>query len=81
MALSAQDKVEIRQECARVLSPVTWSKSDINDALDAIEAWFDLPAVQSDLSAKIDAGTTFSFTAPQKKQLVKFWLRNRFGRE
>lgn len=72
--LTATQCDELRQAVARAI-PVTWTKPVINAALQYIEDWFE--ANRASLGAAIGGG----FTANQKKQLVKCWLLQKFGRE
>lgn len=77
---------EMRQGCAKAMAtgslPIDYDKPKINAALQAVEDWFEKPAVKADLSSDIDAATTpFVFTGPQKKRLVAYWIKQKFGRE
>lgn len=78
--LSSNELAKLRQECSKGVK-VNYLKEDINSSLQAIENWFDKSSVKQSLSNDIDASTSFSFTNVQKKQLVKYWLQDRFGRE
>ena len=72
--LSALQLAALRRDVATAL-PVVWDKPTVNTAYQNIEDWFE--ANRASLGAAITGG----FTAPQKKQLVKAWLLQKFGRE
>lgn len=78
--LPGGDLARIRRDLARELGEVAWTKADVNDALQAIEDWWDLPATKAALSAAIDAATAFTFSNPQKRVIGKLWLRSKFER-
>ena len=72
--LTPDQLADLRRAVASTL-PVVWAKPAINTALQSIEDWFE--ANRPALAAAIGGG----FTAAQKKQLVKAWLLQKFGRE
>lgn len=72
--LTPNQLAELRQAVAPSL-PGTVTKPTINQALQDIEDWFE--ANRAVLGAAITGG----FTANQKRQLVKSWLLQKFGRE
>lgn len=72
--LTPAQLAELRQAVASGL-PLSTIKPMINQALQDIEDWFD--ANRASLAAAITGG----FTNAQKKQLVKYWLLQKFGRE
>lgn len=80
MAILRPDQLtELRQECSKVMR-VNYLKADVNKALQAIEDWFEANRVA--ISKAIDSATSpVIFTVPQKKQIAKHWLKNKFGRE
>lgn len=73
--LTGDQLAELRQEAARVVGVVTYTKPVINAALQAVEDWFE--ANRAALGGAIPG----PFNAAAKKQLVKFWLKQKFGRE
>lgn len=77
--LSVKELAELRRACARNVTPVTWTKPQINAALQAIEDWFE--ANRASLGAAIETAAPLQFAGPLKKRLVAFWLRQKFGRE
>lgn len=80
--LTTEDLVEIRRRYWDQTRDSTPSKAQWAALLQAIEDWFDKPAVKASLSADIDAAVSpLVLTAEQKRIAVKFWLRSRFGRE
>ena len=85
--LQSDDLVQLRQACARefekdlATTPINYVKPQANVAFQAIENWFDKPAVKASLAGDIEAASPGVFSGPQKKKLVKFWLQYRFGRE
>ncbi len=79
--LTADQLSQLRILCASELVDVTWAKAVINAALQAIED--DFEGHRSALSTSINTATapfSFTFTANQKKALVKFWLLQKFNR-
>lgn len=75
MAVLTPDQLaELRRAVGSSL-PGTYIKPTINQALQDIEDWFE--ANRASLGAAIGGG----FTVNQKKQLIKAWLRQKFGRE
>ena len=79
--LTPEQLAEVRREFAGAV-PITCNKPQINAALQAIEDWFE--ANRASLGTAIDTATVplgKTFTNPEKKQAVKFWLRQKFGRE
>jgi len=76
--LTTEQLAEVRRKVSSEEDLITYTKNDINDALQAIEDWWE--ANQAGLSSAIDTGTIFSFTNSQKKKIAKFWLQQRFSR-
>lgn len=71
---------ELRRHLETSGIAVTYTKVQVNAALQAIEDWFE--ANRTSLSTAINAGTApFTFTGAQKVKLVKFWLLQKAGRE
>ena len=69
----------LRQDFERSETP-TCLKPTLNAALQAIEDWFEVN--RAGLSTTINTATSpYVFTAAQKKKLVAYWLRQKFGRE
>lgn len=80
MALSVADLATLRQEFAYQHLPSAHTKADVNTALNAIENLFETQA-RSAFGNAIESAVPGTFTAAEKKTLVKFWLRSKFGRE
>ena len=76
--LSGLELAELRRAMA-TNGTVTWTKPQINAALQAIEDWFE--ANRASLGAAIEAVAPGLYTAPRKKRLVAYWLRQKFVRE
>lgn len=76
--LTAEQFAEIRKQVSGEETTITYVKNDVNDAIQAIEDWWE--ANQASLSSAIDTATSVSFTNTQKKRIAKFWLRQRFQR-
>jgi hypothetical protein len=83
--LTADELVSLRRKLAHLAEatglPIDYVKSEVNDAFQAIEDWWELPATKADISNAIDASTAFSFTNEQKKKIGKFWLELKAGKE
>lgn len=83
MAILTPDQLaDLRQQFVRAMgpTPVDFTKATVNEALQAVEDWFE--ANRAALSAAIDAGSSpYTFTGQQKKALVAFWLLRKAGRE
>ncbi len=80
--LSAPEQAELRRQIAAELPAVDFTKPQVNAAFQAIEDWFE--ANRASLSTAINAATVpagYTFTAAQKRILVAYWLRQKFGRE
>lgn len=76
--LTPAQLVELRQHCAEAQT-VTWTKPQVNAALQAIEDRFE--AVRASFGVAIETAAPGVFSPAQKVRLVKFWLRQKFGRE
>ena len=76
--LSSTQYADLRQAAARESVTVTWSKAQVNAALQAIEDWFE--ANRAALGVAIEAAVPGVFSAAQKRALVKFWLAQKFAR-
>jgi hypothetical protein len=84
-ALTDDEKTWLRQQIARLarrkgVAP-HWTRGQVNDALDAINDVWDLPATQSKLSTDIEARVPGVFTNTHKLWLGVFWLILRGRRE
>ena len=80
--LTDQESIRMSRGLETDSIPINYSKVQIKTALQAVEDWFDKPAVKAVLSADIDTATApFVFTNAQKKKLIKRWLRFRFDKE
>lgn len=76
--LNSSELVELRQEMARQATTVTWSKGQINVALQAVEDQFE--ADKGRYTGAIETAAPGVFNLAQKKDIVRFWLRQKFGR-
>jgi len=85
MAFSSEELRRVRNAVEKVANdkgvPQTWSKPEINAAIQAIEDRWDAAGTQAALSADIEAAAPAVFTAAQKKYLAAFWLIGRGQRE
>jgi len=85
MALSKLEKRRIRNAVERVANdknvPQTWSKPQIDAAVEAIESRWDTPGTQTALGNDMEAAAPGVFTNAQKKYLAAFWLIMRGERE
>lgn len=85
MDLTDQEKRRLRNAIEKVANDKgtsqTWSKSEINAAVQAIEDRWDAPVTQSALSSDIEGAAPGVFTNAQKKHLAAFWLIMRGERE
>jgi len=77
--LTGVQLAEVRQEAARAAGVVTWTKPQANAALQAVEDWFE--ANRAALGAAVEAAAPGVFGAAHKRALLKYWLRQKFGRE
>lgn len=69
-----------RQSVAKDVVAITYTKPQINAALQAIEDRFE--ATRSGFSSAIDTATSpFVFSAAQKKKLIAYWARIKFSIE
>ncbi len=77
--LTIEQLTELRQGVERENDIATWSKADLNAAVQAIEdKW---GTIQAELSTAIDVATAaLVFSNPMKKKIGKYWLRQRFDR-
>jgi hypothetical protein len=70
-----------RQLAADAVDTGTRLKATWSLAYQAIEDWFSSAATQNAISNAIDAATTpVVIPNPEKRKLVKWWLRNRADR-
>jgi hypothetical protein len=85
MALTAKEARRIRNAVERVANEKgvaqTWTKGEIDAAVEAIESRWDAAGTQSALSSDIETAAPGVFTVPQKKYLAAFWLIMRGARE
>jgi hypothetical protein len=83
--LTIDEKRKIRNAAERKANSVGvaihWNKTDINDAVQAIEDILDSPAFKTQVSDAIDAAAATTFTASEKKWLggLVMWLK--YGRD
>ncbi len=76
--LNTAELAELRQSLAEG-KVVSWTKPQINAGLQAIEDWFE--ANKGNLGSAIEAVAPGAFNAARKKELVAYWLRQKFRRE
>lgn len=67
-----------RDTCAQVT--VNFTKPTINAAIQSCEDYFENTA-RAGFGAAIEAAAPGAFNNAQKKQIGKFWLFSKFGRE
>ena len=77
--LTATEAAEVRQQMARGVVPLTWTKGQCDTALQAIEDWFE--ANRPSLAAAMEAAAPGIFVAVQKKRMVAYYLLQKFRRE
>lgn len=77
--LTPVDLAELRQDVAAASTSVGHTKPQVNAALQSIEDWFE--ASRPSIAAAIEAAAPTIFSAAVKRRLVKYWLRQKFGRE
>ena len=78
-AIGAVDLQAVRKSVSEA-APCGWTKGEINLAVGAIDAWFDLAATRAAISAQIDAATAPKvFTIAEKKLMLLAWIRVKFG--
>lgn len=79
--LTAEELVQIRRDVARAGDiPINYTKATINTALQAIEDWYE--ANRATLGVSIDAAIAPQvLTLAQKREITKFWLTQKSGRE
>ena len=79
--LTAAQLTELRQKIQISLSPNPAAvKNQINLALQAIEDYYETTA-RPGFGAAIETAVPGRFTPAQKKQIGKFWLLQKAGRE
>ncbi len=85
MALTPLERRKIRNSVERTTNAKgvqqTWTKPQIDAAVEAIEARWDATSTQNAIRSDIEAAAPGVFTRGQKKHLVAFWLILRGGRE
>ena len=85
MPLTAIDKTEVRQRIARIATrkgvAVHWLKSQINAAMDAIDARWDAVGTQSAVNLDIETAAPGVFTTAEKRFLRTAWLIHRGNQE
>jgi hypothetical protein len=78
--LTAAQLTELRQGVARGVTSINYTKAQANAALQALEDYFENTA-RAGFSSAIEAAAPGVFTNAQKKQLGKYWLLQKAGRE
>lgn len=85
MALTRQEKRRIRNAVERIANDKgvsqTWSKPEIDAAVEAIESRWDAAGTQNAIASDMEAAAPGVFTNAQKKYLAAFWLIMRGERE
>ena len=78
--LTPAELSEIRRECASAQATVAYTKPVINQAIQALEDWFETTA-RSQINTAINTATApVVLPAPVKQLIVKFWLAQKFRR-
>lgn len=80
MPLTADQRTTLRQLIAANLATQTWTKPQVNAALDALDDWFETSG-RAAAGAAIEAAVPGVFTGPQKRVIGKYWLATRSGLE
>jgi hypothetical protein len=78
--LTSAELDDLRQRLAAVSQTVTWTKPQVNTALQALEDWFDTSG-RNAAGAAIEAVLPGVFTNAQKKAIGKYWMFQKSGRE
>jgi hypothetical protein len=78
--LSPSELTDLRQRCAANVNTLSWTKAEVNAALQALEDWFDTSG-RADAAAAMEAAAPGVFTNPQKRLIGKYWLLQKSGRE
>jgi hypothetical protein len=79
--ISVSDLASLRQRCAAdATGGVTWTKAQVNAAVQALEDWFDTTG-RAGAAAAIESAAPGVFTNTQKKLIGKYWLAQKSGRE
>jgi hypothetical protein len=78
--ISVSDLASLRQRCAADANSVTWTKAQVNAAIQALEDWFDTTG-RAGAAAAIESAAPGVFTNAQKKLIGKYWLAQKSGRE
>ena len=77
--LTTEDLIAIRQSCSKG-GIVNYTKAQINTVSQEVEDWFEANKASLNTAINNSSGA-FTFSASQKKQIVKYWLLGKFGRE
>ena len=85
MALTPQERRRLRNAVEKVSNdknvPQTWTKNEINAAVEAIEDRWDAVGTQIAIGNDMEAAAPGVFTNAQKRYLAAFWLILRGERE
>lgn len=79
--LTADELVELRRGVSDGLATVNYTKVQINAVLQAIEDLWESPGTKNAFNNAIEGSAPGTFTVAQKKKIVAYWLRQKFGRE
>lgn len=80
MAILTTDQLAVLRRSAFPAENATWTKAEVNAALQAIEDYFETTA-RAGLGAAIEAAAPGRFSNARKKRLVAYWLLQKFDRE
>lgn len=84
-ALTTSEKADLRngveRSCVANAVPIAYTKAQIDAAFQAIEDVWESNALKNAISNAIEGAASGVFTVAQKKRLVAYWLRQKFGRE
>jgi hypothetical protein len=80
MALTPEQRVQVRQLLAQAGIPITYTKPQIDAVADALDTWW-ITTGRPSGAAAIEAAVPGVFTAQQKLAIGKVWLLIRAGIE
>lgn len=78
--LTADQMTQIRNLVEKSGVPIDYRKTQINAAMQAVEDFFENTG-KAAINNAIETACPMIFTAFQKKQIVKYWLLSKTGRE
>jgi hypothetical protein len=80
MPLTSLELTDLRQQVAAATTSQSWTKPQVNAAIQALEDWWDTSG-RAAAGAAIEAAVPGVFTNQQKKVIGKYWLVQKAGRE